>query len=907
MRKLALVLAFAATLVSTQFFAQNTDTCHLKIGTNLCAPVDWGSEFPFTNLMKNARTWMAHNNVVVPGGQNLWDSGYQKYIAFDADGYPLELPAQGLPGAEAPQILRTVWTNTAALPAGTYTVLWDGSGQLDVWGDIANMVVSQGKISFDLTPGIQNLLALEIRKSFVSDHVRNIRVLFPNTDLIYQTQLFNQSWLDKLEPFGTLRFMDWNLTNNNETQKWMERTRLNDYTYTAKTGVPYEWMIYLCNLKNANAWVCIPHRASDDYIKQMAILFRNQLSPDRKIYVEFSNEAWNTDFLQGKYGVDSLPQNLPWPERLAPRIEHVMEIWSNVFGTQTNDRIIRILGMKHSDFSIGNRIFTQMESDGKDNLIDAFSPSAYLNIMPNLLDASSTGQDVINNSRHTSFDQTLWSLQGWKANANFAAGKNKRLVFYEGGQRFLPQPIGTTQPYCQALLDAQTHPDIYNLYRDLFDTLRSTAPGQKLVFINNGFISPKNCQNGSWGVLEQQFGSQPPYATSAPKYQALLDEMQDCSSNNPCPFASTAVITGLTQVCTGYTAVYKTPQTANSYFWSVTGGTIQGGQGTNQVQVLWNSTSQPLNGGIGLTLTTGNCTASGNLTVTQASLPAQWSNLDIGNPTKKGDVCFDQPSGTMTVRGGGSDIFGNTDRFHYVKQVFSGDFTFVARVTAVQNTSLFAKAGIMVRETTNASAKNIMVGLMPNTQLFMQRRSASGGTTVRKVVNYLSAPKYLKITREGNVFKGFRSENGLDWTLIQAVTVPMASEVFVGLAVTSKNNLLTCTGIFDHISLTAGVSAQDEADDRADFSPDEMTEKTDFQVFPNPVGRAFIVLFSSKNETTGRVLLSGLTGRTVFSTEMDVFEGDNEQPVALPNLPAGLYLLTLQTGDEVQVKRIVID
>ena len=135
----------------------------------------------------------------------------------------------------------------------------------------------------------------------------------------------------------------------------------------------------------------------------------------------------------------------------------------------------------------------------------------------------------------------------------------------------------------------------------------------------------------------------------------------------------------------------------------------------------------------------------------------------------------------------------------------------------------------------------------------------------------------------------------------------MANEIQVGLAVTSKNNVAACTGMFDQISLTAGVSAQDIADDRADFEPDDFSEKRDFEVFPNPVSRDFNVLFSSENETDGQLILTEMTGRQVFSTEIEVLDGDNEWPVALPVLPSGIYLLTLRTGDEVRVKKLLIE
>ena len=40
--------------------------------------------------------------------------------------------------------------------------------------------------------------------------------------------------------------------------------------------------------------------------------------------------------------------------------------------------------------------------------------------------------------------------------------------------------------------------------------------------MNFSFISPTNCQYGSWGILQDQFDEQPPY-DNAPKYRAVTE------------------------------------------------------------------------------------------------------------------------------------------------------------------------------------------------------------------------------------------------------------------------------------------------------------------------------------------------------------------------------------------------
>lgn len=492
----------------------------LKIGTNLSGPDDWVSEWPLVDIMKYSRTWLTTNSTGGP-----WDTMVADSIPKDINGYPLEIPAV-VAGQSASQVMFTVWANTSVLPLGTYTVLWEGSGMLSFWGDATNATLTgPNRMTFNLIHK-DNVFTLTIRTSQRGNHVRNIRVLMPNTENTYQTNPWNQTWLDKLAPFSVLRFMDWAKTNSSPQQSWEKRTTPSRFTYTEQ-GMPFELMVAISNKRKSDAWVCIPHLADDNYVTQMATMFRDSLDPNLKVYVEYSNELWNWGFGQAQYGL-TINTQLNWPERLSPRIAHVMQIWTDVFAGQTH-RLVRVLGGQHAWFDIIRRIYLQLETDGKAGLIDAFSPAAYMGLNSTevkSLTASTTGQDIINMARSYVFSPTGYHLTGWKQHAQLAKTKNKKLLFYEGGQHFTPEPFGTTQPYAQALMDAQTHPAIYDLYKQLLDTLK-TLTSNEMVFMNFSFIGQKNERYGSWGVLENQFFQFPPYNVSAPKYQALIDEIQN--------------------------------------------------------------------------------------------------------------------------------------------------------------------------------------------------------------------------------------------------------------------------------------------------------------------------------------------------------------------------------------------
>ena len=84
-----------------------------------------------------------------------------------------------------------------------------------------------------------------------------------------------------------------------------------------------------------------------------------------------------------------------------------------------------------------------------------------------------------------------------------------------------------------------------------------------------------------------------------------------------------------------------------------------------------------------------------------------WTDQDIGSPSLVGSASLS--GGTFTVKASGADIWGTADQFHFVYQQLSGDGEIVARVASIQNVNVWAKAGVMIRETLDANSKHAMV------------------------------------------------------------------------------------------------------------------------------------------------------------------------------------------------------
>ncbi|NJM15542.1 MAG: carbohydrate-binding protein [Bacteroidales bacterium] len=84
-----------------------------------------------------------------------------------------------------------------------------------------------------------------------------------------------------------------------------------------------------------------------------------------------------------------------------------------------------------------------------------------------------------------------------------------------------------------------------------------------------------------------------------------------------------------------------------------------------------------------------------------------------------------------------------------------------------------------------------------------QRRISTGGSSATSSVS-ATAPQWVKLVREGDVFTGYSSEDGTSWVAINNVTITMTSNVYIGLAVTSHNDGSLCTAQFNNVTVGSG-------------------------------------------------------------------------------------------------------
>jgi outer membrane protein assembly factor BamB len=250
---------------------------------------------------------------------------------------------------------------------------------------------------------------------------------------------------------------------------------------------------------------------------------------------------------------------------------------------------------------------------------------------------------------------------------------------------------------------------------------------------------------------------------------------------------------------------------------AVSGGTFTAytsPDGTTWTLVVGSSVTLGVSGGMlaGLAVTSRNAgTAStvtfDSVTVVESVCPSGWSCADVGGAVPAGGQSLS--GGTWTVQGGGSDIWGTSDQFHFIWQPLTGDGTVSAHVTSQTSTSTWAKAGVMLREDASPGASYYALEVTPSNGVVVQYRTPAGSSAGMIAAVAEAAPAYVQVARSGSTFTAYTSADGTTWTPVpgSSVTLGVGGGMLAGLAVTSHNAGTAGTVTFDSVAVATGAPA----------------------------------------------------------------------------------------------------
>lgn len=523
------LLASVATPRNSSLNNAGLPTQRMSIGMNLSEVNYYNPSIPFTDAIK-----CSSEMITSPHGTWDWDSGKIALIPRDSNGWPLQIP-YNVDGVQ-----QDVKFLVNSFYAGKYVILYDGDGDITV-GGISSQVID-GKVHITL-PGDKRNIWVNITRSTQGNHIRNMRII-PVAYLGNEQSMptFRKDYVNGLKPMKALRFMDFHNTNGSSESLWKNRNTKTTYTQGNDKGVAWEYIIELSNLLDKDPWICIPHRASDDYITQLATLLKNTLEPERKIYLEFSNELWNWAFSQSNYILNNAPGHpnsyvssdllalcapgSNHPEKDAYMMARMFRIFATVFKEEMSTRVVRIATGQHAWADNSRRILHYLFVTNKIGA-DALSVAGYFSFKNTdhatwvAMDPKDVTPELILQSAENSYSSTteVWT----KSSAAYAKQYGVDYLVYEGGQHM--QPYNQQDwAYNHAVYDAQIHPGMYKLYlRNL--QLHNENDVKCKLFMAYSYVSKRESKYGSWGHLENlnQIATPEKLMKTAPKYKALLD------------------------------------------------------------------------------------------------------------------------------------------------------------------------------------------------------------------------------------------------------------------------------------------------------------------------------------------------------------------------------------------------
>lgn len=154
----------------------------------------------------------------------------------------------------------------------------------------------------------------------------------------------------------------------------------------------------------------------------------------------------------------------------------------------------------------------------------------------------------------------------------------------------------------------------------------------------------------------------------------------------------------------------------------------------------------------------------------------------------------------------------------------------VVRISTMEKTHPWAKAGIMLRRSLEDVSPHTMLAVTPekgvalirrqltggqsqddahqamrlvgtSSKSTFQQRGAAGADTAKDSIAAAALPRWLKLVKRGNVVAAFDSPDGREWLWAGTIQQDFGTQFYVGLAVTSHDHARACRVLFSDLQV----------------------------------------------------------------------------------------------------------
>lgn len=513
-----------------------------QMGTNLDGLADFSSQQPFCDLIKTARKFGTASvpydgkGVVDSLGNPTGDFGVVVHtgVKHDLETYKVSYNGQAK-------------MSGVSCPCSVANQNYDASKDLTT-ADVTVQKDGQLFLSFTATQNVKNISIISPKCAASSYLDAALKWLG-----IRENPTFTPDFLESVQFYSSIRFMDWLHTNSTPVSKWADRKTPQSLEQTGAAGVSWEYVVELSNLLKIDPWINVPALADDDYILQLAKFMKANLDPSLNLYVEYSNEVWNSIFAQYSQNLNaaqaeynagdvSLAGGAPLNQwhaawrRTGKMAWKIASIFGQVYGEDQLNKKVRVVLAGQAAYSAPQRTSFLWINDnhppvskwiyadgiapyfGCGNTKKALQPDGTTKDVP-YAEGEVTTQMLIDGC-HNSVSSYLanWgpTAQGWDGKSwtpndfDLAAKYGIKVVAYESGQHLISRPI---------MGGAATNVAVRTAYEGSQEIGSEYDRYYRAWFAKGGDLAVHFVNISSWGDFF--WGLQPDYKTETPKYLAV--------------------------------------------------------------------------------------------------------------------------------------------------------------------------------------------------------------------------------------------------------------------------------------------------------------------------------------------------------------------------------------------------
>ncbi len=440
---LAIFIATLLLFLNAKAQCSLTPPAKVPLGANLNEVADYIRDRPFNDVFKSSR--IMSGNITQPFNFTS--------VLLDNKGWPLQ------------DFGVVVMTEMTSDMGGTYTIQFKGQATIQpvsgsnftvankIYKSSTNTTTAELVYPAIIPDGTSMFIGFtNTRFNATSNGIKDIKIMKPG--LTVSAPTFSSQFLTHLLRFDCIRYMDWRKTNGNNDSLWGKRTLKTLPSQQQENGIAWEYVIELANTLQKDIWINIPHKVNNTYITNLATLLRDSLSPNLNIYVEYSNELWNSQFAQTQFineksliegntpgsviNFDNVNDQFTWRMRyVAKRSKTISDLFKNVFGaTAINNRVRVVLPQQFGffDFTVRGVEFVNKFYGLPSRFFYALAIAPYF--ATNALDAvnaSASTTQILNElelQMNNIYPPFRNQMDAWAARAAFFGLK---MVAYEGG------------------------------------------------------------------------------------------------------------------------------------------------------------------------------------------------------------------------------------------------------------------------------------------------------------------------------------------------------------------------------------------------------------------------------------------------------------------------------------------